>query len=37
VLSPTRLESLVPLQQQLLKAGYRMLCPGGTLVYATCR
>jgi 16S rRNA C967 or C1407 C5-methylase (RsmB/RsmF family) len=34
--SPERLASLQLLQRNLLRQGFRMLRPGGTLVYSTC-
>jgi 16S rRNA C967 or C1407 C5-methylase (RsmB/RsmF family) len=33
---PTRLIELVALQRRLIHAGFRLLKPGGTLVYSTC-
>ena len=35
-LEPARLETLSALQLSLLRAGFRALKPGGTLVYSTC-
>ncbi|KAI9011529.1 S-adenosyl-L-methionine-dependent methyltransferase [Gaertneriomyces semiglobifer] len=35
-LDPTRLLELIPLQRSLLQNGYRLLKPGGILVYSTC-
>eukprot|EP00048_Salpingoeca_helianthica_P024258 m.30858 g.30858 ORF g.30858 m.30858 type:complete len:387 (+) comp9274_c0_seq2:1657-2817(+) len=35
-LNPDRLAGLQQLQRGLLQAGFRMLRPGGTLVYSTC-
>ncbi|KAJ3179239.1 hypothetical protein HDU85_004928 [Gaertneriomyces sp. JEL0708] len=35
-LDPTRLRELIPLQRSLLQNGYRLLKPGGILVYSTC-
>ena len=35
-LQPERLTDLAKLQMELLRSGYRVLKPGGTLVYSTC-
>jgi 16S rRNA (cytosine967-C5)-methyltransferase len=34
--TPDQLAALVPLQRELLEAGWRLLRPGGVLLYATC-
>lgn len=36
VLNPERIQSLRILQQKLLQNGFKLLKPGGTLVYSTC-
>lgn len=36
VMDPERLRSLGTLQRSLIRNGYRLLKPGGTLVYSTC-
>lgn len=36
LLNPTRLAALEALQRSLLRNGFRLLRPGGTLVYSTC-
>ena len=36
LLNPQELEKLTTLQKQLISNGYRLLQPGGTLLYSTC-